>query len=245
MSVSDMQSSTIAESLTKKILIRLAALLAATFVFLIAVVIIEIGSDVFSYELHSVVALAAKENYPLVVDYHRVGLVFHWGYPAATALAVAFFFWRGWPREWARIILYVLLLLLIGPLTYINYLFSDQWLNLWIQAVFNAFVAFVGYTIVLKIRGQTTRAADASALRSLAILALTSLMIALPLFYTAIFLAVEFHLLDHHQVDAINEKVPLIFAGGVGAIAVLLSNLERLREPQMPAKADVSAKMED
>jgi hypothetical protein len=239
-----MQSSTVPKSLIKRVLIRLAALLAASFVFVIALVVIEIGSDVFSYELHRAVDLAAKQNYPLVVDYQRVGLVFHWGYPAATALTVAFFFWRGWPREWARIILYVLLLVLIGPLTYINYLFSDQWLNLWIQAVFNVFVAFVGYTIVLKIRGQTTTAADASALRSLAILALTSLMIALPLFYTAIFLSVELHLLDHHQVDAINEKVPLIFAGGVGAIAVLLSNLDRLREPKMPAKTEVSAKMD-
>jgi len=213
----------------KTIMTRVCALIAAFLAFSITLVITEIGSKVLAYALQTRYALRAVNNYPLVVDFIRMGAVFYWGYPFAVALTTAFFFWRGWPREQPRLILYLLVLLTIGPLTYINYLVSDQWLNLWLQAAFNLFVAFSGYTIVLKIRALRTTAADASALKSLSILALTSLMIALPLFYTSIFLASALHMLTHKQVGAINENVPLLVSGSCGAIAVLLSNLDRLR----------------
>jgi hypothetical protein len=74
--------------------------------------------------------LHAKENYPLVVRHDYVGHIFMYGYPAAVCIVTIFFFWRGMPKESCRIFLYILLLALIGPLTFINYMMRDQWLNL-------------------------------------------------------------------------------------------------------------------
>ena len=134
------------------------------------------------------------------------------------------------PREPLRIALYLLLLAVIGPLTFINYLVSDQWLNLWIQSIFNLFVAFVGYVLVLRIRQFQASSHDSKALQSFSILFIASLLVALPLFYTAIFLSFALHLVNHRQIESLSEKIPLVIAGLVGVLSVLLNNLDSLRK---------------
>lgn len=171
----------------------------------------------------------SHSNFPLVVGYQRIGQIFDLAYPAVVALSTVFFFWRGIPKQTLRIVLYLLVLAVVGPLTFIKYLNSDQWLNLWVQSAFNIFVAFVGYILVLRIGEQQASSADAKALQSLSILGIASLLVALPLFYTGIFLSVALHLIDHHAVQSLSEKIPLTVAGLVGAVAVLLSNLDKLR----------------
>lgn len=173
-------------------------------------------------------------NWPLVIGFDQVFDWFVTGYPLAVAAAVLAAFWNGRPSEFWRTTTYLLLLATIGPLTFINYVQSDQFLNIWLQAGFNIFVAFVGYTLVLQLQRITSRAADVQAFQSLAVFGIAALLIALPLFYSAIFLGFKFNLLDHKQIAAINEKTPLIFAGGMGAIVTLLALLAKLRVPTRP-----------
>ncbi|MGA2885850.1 MAG: hypothetical protein ABSE80_11935 [Halobacteriota archaeon] len=209
---------------------RLAAIVGGAIVYCLALAINEIGTDVFTDHLQMAGHWAHwSENWPLVVDYDRIAGIFYWGYPACVGLMATFIFWNGWPSEGARLIIYLLILGVIGPLTYINYLQSDQWVNLWTQSIFNLFVAFCGYSAVITIRNIRVTAADALALQSLTVLMITSLLVALPLFYTGIFLAVAFKLMDHQQVQLINKHVPLAVAGAAGIVAVLLTNLDKLR----------------
>ena len=174
-------------------------------------------------------------NWPLVVDYDRVGDWFISGYPIVVAAAVLAALWNGRPSEAWRTTLYLRLLAVIGPLTFINYVQSDQFLNIWMQAGFNLFVAFVGYTLVLQLQRITSRATDVQAIQSLAVFGISALLIALPLLYSAIFLGFKLGLLDHKQIGEINEKTPLIFAGGMGAIVALLTTLAKLRSPAASA----------
>jgi hypothetical protein len=160
----------------------------------------------------------------------RVGKVFFWGYPVAVGTTALFFFWSGVPRESRRIVVYILLLVVVGPLTFINYLVSDQWLNLWIQSGLNLFAAFVAYVLIFRIRHWRPTAGDLKALQSFSILLIGSLLLALPLFYTAIFIAYAVHLIGHDQIKSISDKTPLAVAGLAGIVAVLLNNLDSLRK---------------
>ena len=210
---------------------KFIAVLLGLLLFAITFAINLVGSLMLDSHLRRGAAwLSAKANYPLVVGYESVGKLFFYAYPAAVGIAAMAFFWRGRPRESLRITLYVIVLMVVGPLTFINYLVSDQWLNLWVQLVFNLFTAFVGYVLVLKLREVQADAADMKALQSLAILLIAALLVALPLFYSAIFLAVALHLIDHKGVQAISEKIPLAVAGAAGVVAVLLNNLDTIRE---------------
>jgi hypothetical protein len=173
-------------------------------------------------------------NWPLVVGYDQVFDWFATGYPLAVAAAVLATFWNGRPSEFWRTTIYLLLLAIIGPLTFINYIQSDQFLNIWLQAGFNLFVAFVGYTLVLQLQRITSRAADVQAVQSLAVFGITALLIALPLFYSALFLGFKLGLLDHKQIAEINQKTPLVFAGGIGLVVTLLATLAKLRVPSSP-----------
>lgn len=213
-----------------QLLTHFAAIAAGTVAFCLVLVINLLGRDILEERLMNVGSWVRwPENWPLVVGYVHVDNLFFWGYPACVGLTTTFCFWNGWPRQAARLIVYLLILGIVGPLTYINYHYADQWLNLWVQAIFNIFVAFCGYTVVIKVKNIRAKAADALAIQSLSILTISALLIALPLFYTGIFLSVAFKLMDHTQVKSIGENVPLVVAGGAGAIAVLLANLERLR----------------
>jgi hypothetical protein len=159
-------------------LAKFCAVLSGLFMFALTFLINLIGADMLAGHLRRTTWVFSSTNYPLVVDYERVGRIFLYAYPATVGVAAMFFFWRETPRQTFRIILYLLILALIGPLTFINYLVSDQWLNLWIQSAFNLFVAFVGYVVVLRIRNVPAESADAKALQSISMLFIASLLVA-------------------------------------------------------------------
>jgi hypothetical protein len=216
---------------------KLLAILCGLVVFAITFAINMVGILMLYEHLHKGKPWAhAQTNIPLVVGYEWVGPVFEYAYPTAVGLATMVFFWRGVPKESARIAIYVLILMLVGPLTFINYLMSDQWLNLWVQLAFNLVVAFVGYVLVLKLRDVKTEAADLKALQSLSILLIASLLIALPLFYSAIFLAFALHLIKQDGVNEISKKIPAAVAGIAGVVAVLLNNLDSIRSKKTKEK---------
>ena len=208
---------------------RLLAVAAGVSAFLLVLIVNFFGSLLLEKALRSQVWLQAAENYPLVSGYDVIGPVFMVGYPICVGVTTIFFFWKGWPTEGARLVLYLLVLGIVGPLTFINYLVSDQWLNLWIQTLFNLFVAFVGYTLVLKIRHHRAEAFDAKALQSLSVLTITSLLVALPLFYSAVFLAVAFGAVEAKDARLVGEGIPLAIAGGAGAVAAFLTHMDELR----------------
>jgi hypothetical protein len=106
---------------------------------------------------------------------------------------------------------------------------SDQWLNIWVQLAFNLFAAFMGYVLILKIREVKAEAADLKALQSLSILVIASMLVAMPLFYSAIFLSFALHLINQKGVNSISETIPKAIAGIAGVVAVLLNNLDSLR----------------
>jgi hypothetical protein len=209
-------------------LTRLFAIAVGAVVFGLTFVLNEIGTNLL-YRLVYQRWTEGQSNFGLVTDYQRVGLIFYFGYPLAVGIATIFFFWNGLPKQAFRISLYLLLLAVVGPLTFINYMSSDQLINLWIQSAFNLFVAFVGYVIVLRVRSSQPSSLDGKALQSISILLIASLVVALPLFYTGIFLSVALHLMSHEQVGKIPDSVPGVVAGLAGTAGVLLTSLQKLR----------------
>jgi hypothetical protein len=215
---------------SSKWLQRFIAVVCGLVVFAITFAINYIGALMLYDHLHNgKLWTRAQTNIPLVLGYEWVGPLFRLAYPIAVGLTTIFFFWRGFPKESARLTLYVLILMLVGPLTFINYLMSDQWLNIWVQLAFNLFSAFVGYVLILKIREVKAEAADLKALQSLSILVIASMLVALPLFYSAIFLSFALHLINQKGVNSISETIPKALAGIAGVVAVLLNNLDSLR----------------
>ena len=171
------------------VLIKLGALAAGAVMFCIAFFINTIGAAALAnyISIHGPEWIDSETNWPLVIGYDHIRALFLWSYPAVVAITTIVVFWNGRPSESGRTSLYLLLLAVIGPLTFINYLQSDQWLNLWVQAGFNLLVAFAGYVVVLHLQRVNSGAADVLALQSLAVFGITALLIALPLFYTTIF----------------------------------------------------------
>lgn len=226
------------------VLIKLGALAAGAVMFCIAFFINTIGAAALAnyISIHGPEWIDSETNWPLVIGYDHIRALFLWSYPAVVAITTIVVFWNGRPSESGRTSLYLLLLAVIGPLTFINYLQSDQWLNLWVQAGFNLLVAFAGYVVVLHLQRVNSGAADVLALQSLAVFGITALLIALPLFYTTIFLSTALGFLDHKQVAAIGEKAPLVLAGGLGGVATFLGQLAKLRNPAVePAPGNRTA----
>lgn len=232
----------------KSILMRAGAVLAGLLVFGIAILVMEVGSDIFTAALERAAMqhydlLHSKTNWPIVPSYKMTGTVVSWAYPACAGIVTMALFWQGWPSAWGRAIIYSILVVLIAPMSWINYAQSDQWLNVWIQAAFNLAMAVFFLMIVYSLREINVKAPDTKAIQSVAILMLTSFGVFLPLFYTSVFLAFEFGMLSHDQIGRIPDKAPLLFAGGAGAVATFLSQLEKIRgRPRAGEKPKSSAK---
>lgn len=203
------------------------ALLLGTLVFLAVLIINDMGVDtVLRYTLGH--GLYSHENWPIVAGWDTIFYYFEWLYPAAVASCFVFAFWNGLPPENRRLLIYASILAVIGPLTFVNYTQSDQLIDRRVQVAFNLFTVFVGLTVVLKLKHLSPKAFDARALRSLTVLLVAALCIALPLFYTGVFGLVLFGWIDHKQAQAIGDHTALGISGAVGAIAALLENLDRL-----------------
>jgi hypothetical protein len=204
-----------------------AALFMGAIVFLVVLIVNDIGVDiVLNYT--GTHGLYSQENWPIVAGWNTIFYYFEWLYPAAVASCFVFAFWNGLPAENRRLLIYASILAVIGPLTFVNYTQSDQLIDRRVQVVFNLFTVFFGLTVVLKLKHLSPKAYDARALRSLAVLLIAALCVALPLFYTGVFGLVLFGWIDHHQAQAIGDYTALGISGAVGAIAALLENLDRL-----------------
>ncbi|WP_188263955.1 hypothetical protein [Pseudomonas sp. PSB11] len=217
----------------RSILVRVGATMAGLIVFVIALLIMLIGSDVFTIVLQRATPLVAillsPTNWPIVPGWKWIGGIVFWAYPACAGVLTMAFFWRGWPNAWRRALIYLSLIVLIAPMSWINYSASDQWLNVWVQAALNLGMAVFFLTIVYSLREINSKALDMKAIQSISILMLTSFGVFLPLFYTCVFLAYASGMVTHDQIQKINDQVPLLFAGGAGAVVTFLSNLESLR----------------
>ena len=163
-----------------------AALLLGAIIFLVVLIINDIGVDiVLHYTLGH--GLYSHENWPIVAGWDTIFYYFEWLYPAAVASCFVFAFWNGLPPENRRLLIYASLLAVIGPLTFVNYTQSDQLIDRRVQVGFNLFTVFVGLTVVLKLKHLSPKAFDARALRSISVLLVAVLCVALPLFYTGVF----------------------------------------------------------
>lgn len=214
------------------------ALALGAVVFVVVIFLDEIGVDIV---LHYILAygMYSRENWPIVAGWDTIFYYFQWLYPAMVASCFVFAFWNGIPPENRRLLIYASILAIIGPLTFVNYTQSDQLIDRRVQVVFNLFTVFVGLTAVLKLRQMKPVAADARALRSLSVLLVAALCVALPLFYTGVFGLVMFGWIDHHQAQAIGDHTALGISGAVGAMVALLDNLDRLGgTPAKVPKAD-------
>lgn len=204
-----------------------AALLLGAIVFLVVLIVNKIGvAIVLRYMLAH--GLYSHENWPIVAGWNTVFHYFEWLYPAAVASCFVFAFWNGLPPENRRLLIYASILAVIGPLTLINYTQSDQLIDRRVQVAFNLFTVFVDLTVILKLKRISPKAFDARALRSLTVLLVGALCVALPLFYTGVFGLLLFGWIDHYQAQAIGDHTALGISGAVGAIAALLENLDRL-----------------
>jgi hypothetical protein len=224
----------------KPLAIRATALVAGFVVFFIALQLMDIGGDLFTTQIwitaHNHDWLLAKENWPTVPGYDLVGETIFWAYPACAGLIAVAVFWQGWPNAWKRAIVYLIIVILIAPISWVNYATSDQWLNLWIQALFNLLMAAFFLTVVYGLRSIKSDTPDLLAIQSVGILMLTSFGVFLPLFYTSVFLARATNAISHHQVSSISDNMPLLFAGGAGAVATFLAQLDKLRRQPNVAK---------
>ncbi len=218
----------------KELSTRIVALLAAVIVYFCAQLIIAIGAvDLFTEIVQKAAIthkwLQAIDYWPIVPGYRIVGSTIIWAYPICAGVTTAALFWRGWPQFGGRAVIYVFLMLLIAPMSWINYATSDQWLNLWVQAAFNLLMAIFFLGVVNALRSIESKAPDFLAIQSVGILMLTSFGVFLPLFFTSLFLAYAAGVLNHQQIQTIPDQAPLLFAGGAGAIATFLAQLDRLR----------------
>jgi hypothetical protein len=214
------------------------ALALGASVFLVVLNVNDIGVSIVLYYSRGY-GLDATEHWPMVAGWDTIFYYFEWLYPIAVATCFVFAFWNGLPPENRRLLIYASLLAVIGPLTFVNYTQSDQLIDRRVQVLFNLFTVFVGLTVVLRLKHLSPKAFDARVLRSLAVLLVAALCVALPLFYTGVFGLVLFGWIDHRQAQAIGDHTALGISGAVGAIAALLENLDRLGgTPTRPSKAN-------
>jgi hypothetical protein len=222
----------------KKLVTRVVAVLAGVLVFVVALLIMTIGSNLFTGALwhHSMGHewLRADENWPLVPGSIASASVVWWAYPACAGILTTALFWQGWPTYWRRALAYTLIVVLIAPMSWINYALSDQWLNVWIQTAFNLIMAIFFLMVVFGLRNIKSNSPDMLAIQSVGILMLSSFGVFLPLFYSCVFLAYASGMVTHVQIGKINDSIPLLFAGGAGAIVTFLGQLEKLRGDREP-----------
>ena len=216
---------------------RVFALLIGVAAFCVVYVIDWVGVwTLLEYVMMKGLGAGRGRNFPLVAGWDLIFHFFLWGYPAAVGLAATYSFWHGFPSQRKRILLYLLLMAVIGPITFVNYTQSDQLIDLRLQVLFNLITIFVGYTVVLSLRALTPSSHDGLALQSLAILLITAFGIVLPAFYTGVFCLVLFGVIDHHAATGIGDKTALGLSGAVGVIVALLNGLELLRGRKVDAR---------
>ena len=173
--------------------------------------------------------VASSSHYPLVAGRETILDVFIYGYPLVVGVCFAYGFWQGVPSEWRRTLLYLVVFLVIGPLTLINYAWEDQLLRIDVQVLLNLFTAFFGYLVVRRVLAINTSSLDGAALQSIAILSVSALFIVMPLFYSAVFSMVLFGWIDHTGAQSIGNHTALGFSGFVGVVAGLLNLRSSLR----------------
>jgi hypothetical protein len=165
----------------------------------------------------------------LVAGWDIIFKYFALGYPTAVGLATTYVFWYGFPGERKRLVLYLFIVALVGPLTFINFTHSDQLVDVRLQALFDLFTAFVALCLILNVRALKPSSKDGVALQSLTVLVLTAFGVVLPLFYSGVFALVFFGWIDHHQAQSIGDRTALGLSGVVGTLVAFLNGLEALR----------------
>ena len=165
----------------------------------------------------------SSETTKIVSDSDAIVYVGIFVYPLILSLCFLYTFWQGPPSELRRAILYLVIFLVVGPLTYFNYYHADQIIRPGVQFFFNLFVIFVGYIIVLWALNLSPVSRDGTALQSLIILLTSGGMIVLPLFYSAVFLMVIFGWVDEESAKAIGDGTALGISGFSGVVAGLLN----------------------
>lgn len=165
----------------------------------------------------------SSDTTKLIPDSGTIVYVVMFVYPLIVGLCFLYAFWQGPPSELRRTILYLVIFLFIGPLTYFNYYHADQIIRPEVQFFFNLFVIFVGYIVVLRVLAISPASRDGVAFQSIIILLTSGGMIILPLFYSAVFLMVLFGWIDKEGAKAIGEHTALGIAGFSGVVAGLLN----------------------
>ena len=175
-------------------------------------------------------SLEDETHYPLVSGYEIVAPVFLYGYPLVAGACFLYAFWQGPPTEWKRTMLYMVVFMIIGPLTFINYLHADQIVRRDVQVIFNLFTVFIGYIVVRRILKISPSAIDGAALQSITVLLVSAGFIAMPLFYSAVFLFVEFGWISHTDAQSIGKNTAGAVSGSAGMVTGVLTFVHDYRK---------------
>ncbi len=176
------------------------------------------------------IGLEDSSHYPLVSGYKMIGYIFNYGYPLIVGICFLYAFWQGPPSEWRRTILYLVIFSVIGPLTFINYLRADQIVRRDVQVLFNLFTVFVGYIVVRRFLAISPASIDGAALQSIAVLLVSGGFIVMPLFYSAVFLMVEFGWISHTDAQSIGKNTAVGVSGSAGIVTGVLTFVHDCRK---------------
>ena len=213
----------------KIVLRRSLAIVIGLVVFVISLIYDFLGTQTLAVFVFIHSSMSSADNYPTVAGWRFLFGIFEYGYPVAVALTTSYAFWDGFPKERKRLLFFILLFGAIGPLTFINYIQSDQLVDRKVQVLFNLVTIFISYVLVLNIQALNPTSKDGLALQSLSIWLLTSLGIMLPMFYTIVFGLVIFGLMSLKTAQGLGDQTAIGISGAIGAVIATLNALKSLR----------------
>jgi hypothetical protein len=205
---------------------RLVGIALGFFVFILVLFVTDFGVNrlaVFG-SLH----FPDKDGYPLVSGWRELWTRLQWAYPAAVAICIMYAFWDSWPTARMRFAVYLLVFAFIAPLTFINYVYADQIIDVRVQFAFDIFTALIAYMIVLNLRALRPKSYDGKAIQVFSVFLVSAVGIAVPLFYAGVFGLVAVGWIDHKDAQAIGKETSTHIAGAVGGLSPLLTALDGL-----------------
>jgi hypothetical protein len=135
---------------------------------------------------------------------------------------ISYLLWDSSNHTWRRGVLYMVVVLVIGALSYANYISFDSLAPLWFQAILNVVLAFAASMSIILLWYVEFKTAEARVFKYAAIFGLGAFGVLAPLLFSLIYLGARLHFASKNQEILVFSNNAVALACAVGGLILAL-----------------------
>jgi hypothetical protein len=109
----------------------------------------------------------------------------------SASIVLVLLFWSPRPSPWTKVVWPFCPLLIIGPISALNFMYGDCLMRVWVQELFNIVMVFFGLVSVLTVRDLRTASHYGAVGKGMATFLISAFVVAIPAMYAGAFVLIR------------------------------------------------------